>query len=132
MTADGSAADAVACTGLTHAFGNTPAVDGLDLTVREGEVFGPVAADLRSDLHPPRGDPQRRHPQAITMPLFFGSNALYPVDVMPGRLADLVRDVMCGTPSASRCGLRRRIVPAHGLISDQRGRSPWPQRIPLI
>jgi len=70
--------------------------------------------------------------QAITMPLFFGSNALYPVDVMPGRLADLVRDVMCGTPSASRCGLRRRIVPAHGLISDQRGRSPWPQRIPLI
>jgi len=42
MTADGSAADAVACTGLTHAFGNTPAVDGLDLTVREGEVFGPV------------------------------------------------------------------------------------------
>lgn len=50
MTADGSAADAVACTGLTHAFGNTPAVDGLDLTVREGEVFGPVAADLRSDF----------------------------------------------------------------------------------
>ncbi|MCX5264471.1 ABC transporter ATP-binding protein [Streptomyces sp. NBC_00199] len=39
MTTD-RAADAVACTGLTHAFGNTPAVDGLDLTVREGEVFG--------------------------------------------------------------------------------------------
>ncbi|WP_129311332.1 ATP-binding cassette domain-containing protein [Streptomyces sp. L2] len=32
--------DAVACTGLTHSFGATVAVDGLDLTVREGEVFG--------------------------------------------------------------------------------------------
>lgn len=34
------AADAVTCTGLVHAFGDTKAVDGLDLTVREGEVFG--------------------------------------------------------------------------------------------
>jgi ABC-2 type transport system ATP-binding protein len=25
---------------LAHAFGDTKAVDGLDLTVREGEVFG--------------------------------------------------------------------------------------------
>ncbi|MFD5266520.1 ATP-binding cassette domain-containing protein [Streptomyces sp. NPDC058335] len=32
--------DAVACTDLAHAFGDTKAVDGLDLTVREGEVFG--------------------------------------------------------------------------------------------
>ncbi|MDQ0578998.1 ABC transporter ATP-binding protein [Streptomyces rishiriensis] len=39
MTTD-SATDAVACTGLAHAFGDTKAVDGLDLTVREGEVFG--------------------------------------------------------------------------------------------
>ncbi|MEU0970926.1 ATP-binding cassette domain-containing protein [Streptomyces sp. NPDC005917] len=31
---------AVACTGLTHSFGETKAVDGLDLTVGEGEVFG--------------------------------------------------------------------------------------------
>ncbi|MFF1442112.1 ABC transporter ATP-binding protein [Streptomyces sp. NPDC058295] len=39
MTTD-SATDAVACTGLAYAFGDTKAVDGLDLTVREGEVFG--------------------------------------------------------------------------------------------
>ncbi|MEU6374847.1 ATP-binding cassette domain-containing protein [Streptomyces sp. NPDC046909] len=32
--------DAVSCTGLTYAFGDTRAVDGLDLTVTEGEVFG--------------------------------------------------------------------------------------------
>ncbi|GKQ40495.1 ABC transporter ATP-binding protein [Streptomyces sp. A012304] len=31
---------AVACTQLAYAFGDTRAVDGLDLTVREGEVFG--------------------------------------------------------------------------------------------
>ncbi|MEU1180023.1 ATP-binding cassette domain-containing protein [Streptomyces sp. NPDC005820] len=31
---------AVTCTALAHAFGDTRAVDGLDLTVREGEVFG--------------------------------------------------------------------------------------------
>ncbi|WP_159669799.1 ABC transporter ATP-binding protein [Streptomyces mexicanus] len=32
--------DAVTCTGLVHAFGGTRAVDGLDLSVRQGEVFG--------------------------------------------------------------------------------------------
>ncbi|MFK4106285.1 ABC transporter ATP-binding protein [Streptomyces sp. NPDC019531] len=32
--------EAVSCTGLAYAFGDTNAVDGLDLTVREGEVFG--------------------------------------------------------------------------------------------
>ncbi|MEU9157471.1 ATP-binding cassette domain-containing protein [Streptomyces sp. NPDC048417] len=31
---------AVACTGLSYTFGETRAVDGLDLTVGEGEVFG--------------------------------------------------------------------------------------------
>ncbi|MFG1686821.1 ABC transporter ATP-binding protein [Nonomuraea sp. NPDC049269] len=31
---------AVSCTGLSHAFGPTKAVDGLDLTVVSGEVFG--------------------------------------------------------------------------------------------
>ncbi|MFE2043718.1 ABC transporter ATP-binding protein [Streptomyces sp. NPDC059477] len=36
MTTD----SAVSCTGLTYAFGHTKAVDSLDLTVREGEVFG--------------------------------------------------------------------------------------------
>ncbi|WP_333737508.1 ABC transporter ATP-binding protein [Streptomyces sp. IBSBF 2806] len=39
MTTD-SGAHAVVCSGLAHAFGDTKAVDGLDLTVREGEVFG--------------------------------------------------------------------------------------------
>ncbi|MFF5313863.1 ATP-binding cassette domain-containing protein [Streptomyces massasporeus] len=33
-------ADAVACTGLTYAFGYHSAVDGLELTVRQGEVLG--------------------------------------------------------------------------------------------
>jgi ABC-2 type transport system ATP-binding protein len=32
--------DAVACTGLHYSFGQTRAVDGLDLTVAAGEVFG--------------------------------------------------------------------------------------------
>jgi len=32
--------DAVTCTGLVHTFGDTRAVDGLDLSVRQGEVFG--------------------------------------------------------------------------------------------
>lgn len=36
----GAAAEALTCTGLTYAFGDTNAVDGLDLTVRQGEVFG--------------------------------------------------------------------------------------------
>ncbi|WP_233273258.1 ABC transporter ATP-binding protein [Streptomyces broussonetiae] len=34
------AAEAVTCTRLAYAFGDTKAVDGLDLAVREGEVFG--------------------------------------------------------------------------------------------
>ncbi|WP_055491414.1 ABC transporter ATP-binding protein [Streptomyces sp. TP-A0356] len=34
------AADAVTCAGLAYSFGETKAVDGLDLTVRDGEVFG--------------------------------------------------------------------------------------------
>ncbi|MFD4576089.1 ABC transporter ATP-binding protein [Streptomyces sp. NPDC058417] len=40
MTTAKPPAYAVACTGLTHTFGETRAVDGLDLTVGEGEVFG--------------------------------------------------------------------------------------------
>ncbi|WP_369269024.1 ABC transporter ATP-binding protein [Streptomyces sp. R11] len=39
MTRD-AATEAVACTGLAYAFGETNAVDGLDLTVAQGEVFG--------------------------------------------------------------------------------------------
>jgi ABC-2 type transport system permease protein len=49
--------------------------------------------------------------QAITMPLFFGSNALYPVDIMPGWLraisavnplsyqVNALRGLLLGTPS---------------------------------
>jgi ABC-2 type transport system permease protein len=49
--------------------------------------------------------------QAITMPLFFGSNALYPVDLMPGWLkvlshvnplsyqVDALRGLLIGTPA---------------------------------
>ncbi|WP_405800405.1 ABC transporter ATP-binding protein [Streptomyces sp. NBC_01506] len=39
-TADGSATEAVSCRGLDYSFGDTKAVDGLDLSVRTGEVFG--------------------------------------------------------------------------------------------
>src|SRR5260370_66337 len=42
-TADGAtvpAGAAVSCAGLVYSFGETRAVDGLDLTVLEGEVFG--------------------------------------------------------------------------------------------
>jgi ABC-2 type transport system permease protein len=50
--------------------------------------------------------------QAITMPLFFGSNALYPVNLMPGWLqvinkvnplgyeVDALRGLLIGTPAA--------------------------------
>jgi ABC-2 type transport system permease protein len=49
--------------------------------------------------------------QAITMPLFFGSNALYPVDLMPSWLkvlshvnplsyqVDALRGLLIGTPA---------------------------------
>ncbi|RPF30662.1 ATP-binding cassette domain-containing protein [Streptomyces sp. TLI_185] len=38
--ADTGQAEAVTCTGLAYAFGETNAVDGLELSVGEGEVFG--------------------------------------------------------------------------------------------
>lgn len=38
--ADTGQAEAVTCTGLAYAFGETNAVDGLELSVAEGEVFG--------------------------------------------------------------------------------------------
>ncbi|MFI6567508.1 ABC transporter ATP-binding protein [Streptomyces sp. NPDC050534] len=38
--ADTAPAEAVTCTGLSYVFGETKAVDGLDLSVEEGEVFG--------------------------------------------------------------------------------------------
>ena len=36
----GAAVPAVACTGLVHRYGDATAVDGLDLTVAAGGVFG--------------------------------------------------------------------------------------------
>ncbi|MFI6659105.1 ABC transporter ATP-binding protein [Streptomyces sp. NPDC050523] len=38
--ADTARTEAVTCTGLSYVFGETKAVDGLDLSVEEGEVFG--------------------------------------------------------------------------------------------
>ncbi|MFE7174118.1 ABC transporter ATP-binding protein [Streptomyces sp. NPDC057616] len=38
--ADTARAEAVTCTGLSYVFGETKAVDGLDLSVGQGEVFG--------------------------------------------------------------------------------------------
>jgi ABC-2 type transport system permease protein len=55
--------------------------------------------------------------QVLTMPLFFASNAIYPVSIMPGWLqviarinplsyeVDLLRALMLGQPSASGIGL---------------------------
>ncbi|WP_432052870.1 ABC transporter ATP-binding protein [Streptomyces xiamenensis] len=40
MSDDGEGPDAVVCAGLRYAFDGTTAVDGVDLTVRTGEVFG--------------------------------------------------------------------------------------------
>ncbi|MBC9730729.1 ABC transporter ATP-binding protein [Streptomyces sp. TRM68367] len=40
MTRNTAAEKAITITGLVHTFGETTAVDGLDLGVREGEVFG--------------------------------------------------------------------------------------------
>jgi ABC-2 type transport system ATP-binding protein len=40
VTAEPASGNAIVCTGLRHAFGGTVAVDGVDLAVAEGEVFG--------------------------------------------------------------------------------------------
>ncbi|MGW6509599.1 ATP-binding cassette domain-containing protein, partial [Streptomyces niveus] len=39
-TTDDSAEEAVSCHALDYSFGDTKAVDGLDLSVRTGEIFG--------------------------------------------------------------------------------------------
>jgi energy-coupling factor transporter ATP-binding protein EcfA2 len=132
------AVPAVAVHGLRHAFGDTVAVDDLDLTVEAGEIFGLLGPNgagktttirMMTTLLPVRtgsiavfditpnplrllgaaavlvlgagffcclsitiaGMVLRRDRlmgigQAIMMPLFFASNALYPVAVMPGGL----------------------------------------------
>jgi ABC-2 type transport system permease protein len=67
--------------------------------------------------------------QAITMPLFFGSNALYPVDLMPGWLqvinrinplgyeVDALRGLLIGTPANLGLDFGVLIVAAAVLIS---------------
>jgi ABC-2 type transport system permease protein len=62
--------------------------------------------------------------QAITMPLFFGSNALYPVSVMPGWLqavsranplsyeVDALRGLLLGTPHHLACDFAVLLVAA--------------------
>jgi ABC-type multidrug transport system permease subunit len=126
-------ADAVACTGLTYAFGDHPAVDGLDLTVRQGEVFGLLGPNGAGKTTAVAAivvlgsaffsclsmtiagivlsrDRLMGIGQAITMPLFFGSSAHYPVSVMPHWLqavstanplsyeVDALRGLLLGTP----------------------------------
>jgi ABC-2 type transport system permease protein len=67
--------------------------------------------------------------QAITMPLFFGSNALYPVDLMPGWLlvinrvnplgyeVDALRGLLIGTPAALGLDFTVLILAAAAMIS---------------
>jgi ABC-2 type transport system permease protein len=67
--------------------------------------------------------------QAITMPLFFGSNALYPVDLMPGWLraishvnplsyeVDGLRHLLIGTPGDLPLDLAVLVVAAAAGIT---------------
>lgn len=67
--------------------------------------------------------------QAITMPLFFGSNALYPVDLMPGWLqvinrinplgyeVDALRGMLIGTPANLLLDFGVLIAAAAALIT---------------
>jgi ABC-2 type transport system permease protein len=67
--------------------------------------------------------------QAITMPLFFASNALYPVDLMPGWLqvinrinplgyeVDALRGLLIGTPANLALDFGVLIVAAAVLIT---------------
>jgi ABC-2 type transport system permease protein len=67
--------------------------------------------------------------QAITMPLFFGSNALYPVDLMPGWLqvvnrvnplgyeVDALRGLLIGTPANLGLDFTVLVVAAAALIA---------------
>ena len=71
--------------------------------------------------------------QAITMPLFFASNALYPIEIMPGWLqvvshvnpltyeVDALRGLLIGTPTHLLARLRR----AAGATAV--GASAWPE-----
>ncbi|WP_042393190.1 ABC transporter ATP-binding protein [Streptacidiphilus carbonis] len=74
------AAAAVCCTGLDYAFGSTKAVDGLDLTVRTGEVFG---------LLGPNGAGKTTAIRAITtlLPVPTGMITVFGHDVATDRMA---------------------------------------------
>ncbi|PZG14592.1 ABC transporter ATP-binding protein [Nonomuraea aridisoli] len=73
-------ADAVTCTGLTYAFGGSKAVDGLDLTVTSGEVFG---------LLGPNGAGKTTAIRCVTtlLPVPAGMVKVFGHDVAAGRMA---------------------------------------------
>lgn len=58
--------------------------------------------------------------QAITMPLFFGSNARYPVGVMPGRLQTVSRinplSYQVNAPRGLLLGTRANLAADFGLL----------------
>ncbi|HVS37817.1 MAG TPA: ATP-binding cassette domain-containing protein [Gemmataceae bacterium] len=78
---------------LTRRYGSHVVVDGLTLTVEAGEVFGllgPNGAGKTTTIKnaaDAAGSHLRQRfmgiGQVLTMPLFFASNALYPVFMMP-------------------------------------------------
>jgi ABC-2 type transport system ATP-binding protein len=72
--------DALRVTGLRHAFGDTLAVDGVDLTVRPGEVFG---------LLGPNGAGKTTTIRAITtlLPVRPGTVSVFGVDVAVRKMA---------------------------------------------
>ena len=67
--------------------------------------------------------------QAITMPLFFASNALYPVSLMPGWLrvinrvnplgyeVDALRGLLIGTPAALGTDFAVLVLAAAGMVT---------------
>ncbi|KAB1985951.1 ATP-binding cassette domain-containing protein [Streptomyces triticiradicis] len=75
-----AAPDAVSCAGLVHAFGETTAVDGLDLAVRDGDVFG---------LLGPNGAGKTTALRCITtlLPVPRGRSVLFGYDATRERMA---------------------------------------------
>ena len=108
---------AVECDQITYTFGTHTAVDQLDLRIEPGETFGllgPNGAGKTTTIRmlvTLQRDRLMGIGQAITMPLFFSSSALYPVQVMPGWLrvitrfnplsyeVDALRNLLIGIPT---------------------------------